>query len=209
MITDKTININKINLSKTLNIYGAELPNIRYAFMQKRDEKIFAPTNNTEPQKRSENFWLNTILYKHNSIFFKEIERKIIKEIRQKEDIHYTIICGNVNKWIQKNALINPTHNLFYRNKFLTKALGFYCRENPSYVHFCKYKTENYNVTYEVIQEINFVENLNNWNDYQIANLTQRPFTELYTSNDKNIKEALEKNLRNTVSINKKKKKKI
>jgi hypothetical protein len=145
------------------------------------------------------NFWLKTILKKQNSIFFKEKQRRIISEMREKEDIHYTLICANIKKFIEKNAEINPTHNLFYKNKFFTNALGFFYRENSSYVHSCKYNTENYKVTYEVIEEKYFVENLNSWADFQIANLTQRPFTELYTCNDSNLENALERNLRNTV----------
>jgi hypothetical protein len=108
-------------------------------------------------------------------------------------------VCGNVKKWIEKNAEINPTHNFFYRNKFLVKALGFFHRENSSYVHSCQYNTENYIVSYEVIEEEYFVENLNSWKDFQIANLTQIPVNELFICKDRNLEKALEKNLINTV----------
>lgn len=204
----KSININKLKLNsqkKRLIIYGAELPNVRYAFMQHQQQKNTTniTSTNTEEKEHSkiDNFWLQTILNKQNSIFFKEKERKIISEMRGRENIHYTLICGSVKNFMEKNAQINPTHSFLYRYKFLTSALGFFYKENSSYIHSCKYATENYNVTYEVIEEKYFVENLNSWADFQIANLTQKPFSELYTSNDSNLENALEQNLRNTVRI--------
>lgn len=134
-----------------------------------------------------------------NLQFFREKERKIIKEMKQKEDIHYTIVCDNVNKFVKKNAQINPTHNLFYKYKFSAKILGFFCREK-SYVHSCGYQTENFNVTYDVIDSEKLIYNLNNWTDYHIAYLMQKPYTELYSTNDNDIEKAQEKNLMNTVS---------
>lgn len=116
-----------------------------------------------------------------------------------KENLNFVIVSTDFKRFIKQNALMNPDHSFFYRNYYTLRLLKYLCYWNKL-IHTCSYTTDEYNVTYHVIDIHKFENALTKWENFQIASLLQRPYYELVTNGK--MDQLKEKNIVNSVSLN-------
>jgi len=115
-----------------------------------------------------------------------------------KENLSYIIVCNDFKKWVKNNAKMNPSHSIFYRNKYYLRLLKFLCYRN-NLIHTCRYSNEEFNISYHVIDIGRFKDSLSDWKNYQIASVLQKPYIELI--NDERLEKLKEKNIINAVKF--------
>jgi hypothetical protein len=113
-----------------------------------------------------------------------------------KENLNFVIVTEDFKRWVKHNAKMNPDHSVFYRNKYTLTLLKHLCYWNK-FIHTCRYSTDQYNISYHVIDIDKFKGALTQWDNYQVASLLQRPYYEL-VANEK-MEEFKNKNIANSV----------
>jgi hypothetical protein len=91
---------------------------------------------------------------------------------------------------------MNPDHSIFYKNRYTLRLLNFLCYRN-NFIHTCRYSNDDVNISYHVVDYNKFKFSLNDWNNYQLASLLQRPYHVLVS--DESLEEARDRNIMNTV----------
>lgn len=117
-------------------------------------------------------------------------------EVLKREKLNFVMVCNDFKKFVKNNANMNPSHSFFYRNRFTLRLLTYLCCKF-NLIHTCGYSNDQYDISYHVLDSEKFKNNLENWSNFQIASIMQKPYQEFLQ--DPSLDEYKRKNIINTV----------